>query len=525
VNNPAVLHDLLDNAARDFAGAPAVTVDGETVSYAGLAELSRRAAAWLAGMGVRCGDRVVIAAPQRLDTVSLLYGCSRLGAVFVILHEQVRGRGLEHVLDDAEPGLAIADDPGAPAAGKARGIPVVTSDVAARGVTGARADGPPGAAGHPRRAGHAGPDGTATTAGHPGPLAVDPVCFIYTSGSTGLPKAVVCTHGQVLYAAQAIQGQLRYGPGDVVFVVPPLSFDYGLYQLFLAAQGGAHVVLAATSAGPSLLRDLRRSEATVLPALPSLAANLARMLDRHGGTLGLRLLTNTGAVMSPDVLTALRSHIPVLRVQLMFGLTECKRVSIMPPDEDLVRPGACGRALPGTTIEIQAEDGRPMPPGQVGEIVVRGPHVMSGYWRRPELTAQRFRRREGLFAELHTGDYGRLDEDGYLYFSGRRDDIYKSRGFRVSGTEIEASAVRLGGVAGAVLVPPGPGRPSAVLFVAGPLTPRQVLSELRADIEPYKVPEHCVVIPALPLNANGKPDRAALERDAAVHLNDRAVDV
>jgi acyl-CoA synthetase (AMP-forming)/AMP-acid ligase II len=161
-------------------------------------------------------------------------------------------------------------------------------------------------------------------------------------------------------------------------------------------------------------------------------------------------------------------------------------------------------------VTVVDDDGRPVPPGTLGELVVRGPHVMAGYWRRPELTAQRFRLAEGLFPELHTGDYGWLDEDGYLYFSGRRDDIYKSRGFRVSATEVEAAALRVAGVRAAAVLPPGGDRPDAVLYVVTDLDRDEVLGRLREQIEPYKVPARCILVETMPLNANGKTDKVAL---------------
>lgn len=151
-----------------------------------------------------------------------------------------------------------------------------------------------------------------------------------------------------------------------------------------------------------------------------------------------------------------------------------------------------------------------MPPGTIGELVVRGPHVMAGYWRRPELTEQRFPRIHGLFPELHSGDYGWLDEDGFLYFSGRRDDVYKSHGYRVSSTEVEAAALRVPGVEAAAVLSPTAERPYPVLFAVSKLDPVELLARLREELEPYKVPDRCELLPELPLTGNGKTDRKAL---------------
>jgi acyl-CoA synthetase (AMP-forming)/AMP-acid ligase II len=182
----------------------------------------------------------------------------------------------------------------------------------------------------------------------------------------------------------------------------------------------------------------------------------------------------------------------------------------MPKDEDLKRPGACGRALPGTEILTIDANGRSTKPGEIGEIVVRGPNVMVGYWRRPELTAQRFPRAEGLFAQLRTGDYGWLDEDGFLYFAGRTDDQYKERGTRVNVTEVEAAAHRVAGVNAAAVVPPDADSDGATLFAVTELAAHEVLAGLSTELDALKAPRICLVVREIPLTRNGKVDRAAL---------------
>jgi acyl-CoA synthetase (AMP-forming)/AMP-acid ligase II len=267
---------------------------------------------------------------------------------------------------------------------------------------------------------------------------------------------------------------------------------------------------APTEVGPSLVGNLVRANATVLPAVPAVAEALSALLRRRPKPApALRLLTNTGAAMPTGTLESLREAIPGLRVQLMFGLTECKRATIMPVDGDLDRPGSSGRALPGTEVFVIGESGERLPAGEVGEIVVRGPNVMAGYWRRPELTEEKFPRVDGLFPELRTGDYGRLDEEGYLYFDGRRDDIYKERGFRVSATEVETAARGVPGVREAAVLVPKDTRP-AWLFVTGDLAAEGVLDAMRTRIEEFKIPASCLRVGTLPLTGNGKVDRKAL---------------
>ena len=481
-----LLHDLIDAAAREWPDRPAVTGAGTTLTHARLAAASRRVARWLHDAGVRRGERVVAVTPSSVVAPALLYAASRLGAVVSLLHEQTNERALEHVLDDCLPALVVTDDLAEPA--RTRNIPVVTTGELTK---------------HALAAGD--PDIPA------GPLTVDPVFLIYTSGTTSMPKAVVSTHQQVVFSVHAIQSVLRYRDSDVVYCPLPMSFDYGMYQLFLGAASGAHVWLGRPAeVGPGLLSNLDSTKATVLPAVPAVAEALGRLLRRRPGAVtGLRLLTNTGAAMPAPALSALRAAIPGLRVQLMFGLTECKRATIAPPDADLERPGTSGLALPGTEVFTVDESGCRLGPGEIGEITVRGPNVMSGYWRQPVLTARRFVQRDGLFPELRTGDHGWLDEDGYLYFIGRRDDLYKERGFRVSATEVEAAARRLPGVSSAVVLPPAPDRP-AVLVAVSDDTPDRILAGMRQEIEEFKIPGRCLVVDRLPLTGNGKVDRTAV---------------
>lgn len=488
---PALLCELLDRAQARWPDRPAVTDAAGSLSYRELAAASQRAAAWLRRSGADRGARVVLAPRSGPLTAVLAWGAARTGAVFTIVHEQVRNEPLRHLLADCQPALLISTDQGALALARAMGIAAVPADAVASAALA--------------------PDGGSPPDQRCPSLSVDPACMIYTSGSTSQPKAVVSTHSQMIFATRAIQSVLKYRGDDVVYCPLPLSFDYGLYQLFLGAASGANIWLGRPAdAGPGLLTSLRASRATVLAAVPAVAEALSRLLRRSPGQAPpLRLLTNTGAAMQPGVLAALREQIPTLRVQLMFGLTECKRTTVMPPDGDLDRPGSSGLPLPGTEVIVIDERGRRLPPGAAGQIVVRGPHVMAGYWRRPQETELRFHRAEGLFPELHTGDYGWLDDEGYLYFTGRRDDIYKSRGFRVSATEVEAAAMRVPGVDSVAVLPPADRRPATLVAVTR-LSAAELTEALRDELEEFKIPGRCEVLAALPLNGNGKVDKPAL---------------
>ncbi|MEU3900078.1 AMP-binding protein [Streptomyces sp. NPDC045251] len=478
------VHDLLDGAARRNPTARALSDAFGDWTYSDLEAASLRMARGLWQRGVRGGQRVLTRMSNRRELVALIYGASRVGAVLVPVTPEMKPFHLRSVLADTAPALVVTeglrDDPVA----ALTQAPVADVDKLWEG--GGTAHAPPDSAG-PR-------------------TAHDVALLIHTSGSTSVPKGVVCPHRQTVFAARSVDKVLRYRPDDVVFLRLPLSFDYGLHQLFLAALSGACVVLAEAGGDLTLLRRLRATGATVVPVVPALAQLLTHLATRDPAPTSVRLFTNTGAALTEASRKALRAAFPSARVNLMFGITECQRVSILEPDGDLTRPGSVGRPIPGTAVDVVDADGRTLPPGREGEFVVRGPHVMAGYWNAPELTERRFRKdpRTGETV-LHTGDHGHLDEDGHLYFSGRRDDIVKHRGTRVSVLEIEAAALDVPGVrAAAVLVL---GQDALTLcVVTDSAGTGHVVEGLAERLEQAKLPDRCLRVDALPLTPNGKTD-------------------
>lgn len=479
-----LLHHILDARAKAAADTTAVISGDESWTWRELREASVRYANGLASLGVRHGDRVLVAAPHALRTTAVVFAASRLGALHVVVGDGLRPYVLSHVVEDCEPRVVLVDDDRGPAVQAAGASRVHRLDE----LDGDREDLVDRACGP-----------------------CDRVSLIYTSGSTAMPKAVVSTHRQVLFAAHAIAAELDYRDDDTVFCCLPMSFDYGLYQLFLACLGGARLVIGRPGdAGPQLLLRLDEHAVTVLPAVPSLASILAALVARtHRPPRALRLLTNTGAALPQGVADELVAGIPGLGVAPMFGLTECKRVSIMRPSERAHRPGSVGRPLPGTEAFVVDPDGRRLAPNCSGELVVRGPHVMDGYWRAPELTAERFKRDAHGVVELFTGDRCRLDSDGYLYFLGRGDELFKQGGVRMSAVEVEAAAMDVPGVRLAALLLPTADAP-AQLAVAGDVTEEEVLDGLARRLEEVRLPRACHVLPTLPLQPSGKVDKRAL---------------
>lgn len=486
-----LVHSLLDDATAEVPDARAVRDSVTALSYRRLHELSHAVAHWLRGQGVAPGDRVVVQLPSRVELVALFYGVVRCGAIFVPLNPAMKRFHLSSVLENAEPVLVIGDAASAPGLRENTAVPVHDISVAWTHIL-------------------------AVADRTPEPVDVevgveDVAALVYTSGSTAAPKAVVCPHRQVTFASSAINAELGYRADDVVFCRFPLSWDYGLYKVLLSCLGRSELILAGEESDLVLLTRMRETGATVVPIVPSLAAMIATLAVRDTGQPPpVRMFTNTGAALPATTISALREAFPGVRVVRQFGQTECKRISIMPPHEDGERLQSVGRPLPGTRVLILDADGAELPVGETGEIVAAGPHVMPGYWRSPELSAGNFRP-DPVTGEprLHTGDYGSLDADGYLYFEGRRDDMFKRKGIRMSTVEIEAAAMDVPGVRVAAVLPPHDGRDLTV-FVEADLAPTVVLKELAKRLEPAKVPALCKVIPELPLTLHGKNARQAL---------------
>jgi amino acid adenylation domain-containing protein len=486
---PRYIHELLDRSAARVPEKIALISDDGRISYGALAEQSRRLANWLRQAGVARGDRIAIMLPNGIPVVTTLMAASRIGAIFFIINPEVKPYHLQHMLDDAQPRLIVTTE-------QLRAVRPIPAEIAVVTL---------------ERAWPAALQSAPLTAEPPG-ISHDPICLIYTSGSTGKPKAVVSAQRNVVFAARAIQQCLAMQEEDVVGNFLPLSFDVGLYQIFLTFQIGATLALGRESdVGPGLLRKLSEWQVTGLPGVPSLSSMLIRLAKR-GSTppLKLRFITNTGAHLPRAYINELRELFPQCRIFVMFGLTECKRVSILDPADYARKSESVGKPLPDTECVIVDENGRALGPGEIGELVVRGPHVMLGYWRAPELTAQRYRRwGVGLETALFTGDSCSIDQDGYLYFHGRSDDIYKQNGYRVSALEVQEAACDIPGVQQAAMVPPR-GELSSALFVVSALPAESILAALRERLEDYKLPAQVVALDELPLTPNGKYDQARL---------------
>jgi acyl-CoA ligase (AMP-forming) (exosortase A-associated) len=523
VSNPSYVrfHDLVELTAAARPGAPALTSGDTTLTYGELSGLAGAAAGGLARSGLRRGERVVVALDKRVETVAAVLATSLAGGVFVPANPLLRPHQLLHVLDDCAPRVLVTSPDRLRAL---RAELASCKSVETVVVVGGPAVAEPGdrfAVLGWDELGDAGgpPPGGAVDGGVDGDVAA----IFYTSGSTGRPKGVVLSHRNLIVGATSVASYLDNNDDDRILAVLPLSFDAGFSQLTTAFHAGAHVVLVNYLLAGDVVTLCARHRITGLTAVPPLWIQLVERDWPPEATAHLRYFANTGGRMPRATLDRLRAIFPAARPYLMYGLTEAFRSTYLDPDQVDVRPDSIGRAIPNAEILVVRPDGRACGPGEEGELVHRGPLVALGYWNDAERTAERFRPPPGRPDELTTpelavwsGDIVTRDEEGYLYFVGRRDDMIKTSGYRVSPTEIEEVVYETGLVRDVVAlgVPDDRLGQRIELVVTAPegtaADPQALLARLRTRLPGYMVPRAVHTRATMPRSPNGKFDRAAL---------------
>jgi amino acid adenylation domain-containing protein len=505
-----LLHETLLASAERVPEREAVVAGADRLAYSELLDRSLRLARALHDLGVARGDRVAIYMDNSAGCATAIYAAMLAGGVFVVVNPQTKEDKLLYVLDDCEAAVVLTEGSltrtALSAAASASSVKAVISASQPEGVEGALDFAEVVASAEPE------PRGAGT-------IPVDLAALIYTSGSTGFPKGVMMTHQSMVFAAGSIAQYLRLGPDERILGLLPLAFDYGLYQLLMNVLKGGTLVLERSFAFPAqIVKRVQEEEATVFPGVPTVYATLLSMRRTMDFELpSVRRVTNTAAALPATFHGEMARIFPNALVFAMYGLTECKRVSYLEPELLAEKPTSVGKAIPGTETMVLREDGTPAKPGETGVLYVRGPHVMVGYWRKPEQTAEMIV--EGpLPGErmLCAQDHFTVDEDGFLYFVGRSDDIIKTRGEKVSPIEVENAIFDIDGVKEAAVV----GIPDEVLgeaikaFVVldegVELTAQELIAACRTRLENFMVPGEVVFMDALPTTATGKVRRKSL---------------
>ncbi|MBI3947772.1 MAG: long-chain-fatty-acid--CoA ligase [Armatimonadetes bacterium] len=491
------LNDLWTDSAARFAGRTAVIFEDEAHSYARIDSGIRAFAAGLrARFGVRPGDRVALLMPNCLHSILCYWGAIRAGAVAVPINVRLKPEEVQFILQDAAPAVAVAHVSIYPWAREALArlaarIPVIGIGFEEKGVT-------------PVAAVLATPDST-----DPAPAGPEDVAaIIYTSGTTGRPKGAMITHGNVLFNIAATKAGHGFRPDDVHLLVVPLFHVTGLNTIMPTAfSQGAALVVAARAAPSDILPLIERHRATTFFAVPTTMILLAqaRGIERHDLS-SLRLVAYSGAPMPVRAIQRLRELLPSVRLHNFFGLTETTSVTTVLPDEQaLARPESVGRAVPGLELKVVDDAGSALPPGQVGELLVKGPSVVKGYYNRPKATAEAI-----VGGWLRTGDTAFIDAEGYVFLQGRTKEMILVAGENVYPVEVENVLSRHPAVAeaAAIGVPhPVLGEVVKAVVVLHPGAEADALALKRwcaARLASYKVPQSIEFRDALPRNPSGK---------------------
>ncbi len=468
-----------------------------------------RIANTLRSLGLKRGDRVVLYLDNSPELAIGIYGTLAADGVFVVVNAQTKADKLAYVLNDCRARVMITDRVLEPhyTTALAQAKHLEHTLVVDMGDGPAKID---ATLCHDFA-------GTVSAASPEWPsvkmIPTDLAAIIYTSGSTGDPKGVMLTHHNMVSAAESITTYLQNRHDDIVLCVLPLSFDYGLYQWLMVNQFGGTLVLEQSFNYPAaVLKVIEAEKVTGLPVVPTIASILRQWEEKGARLEHVRYVTNTAAALSLTHIETLKRLAPNARLYSMYGLTECKRVCYLPPELLDKKPLSVGVPMPNMEVFVMGPDGKECPPDEEGELVVRGPHVMKGYWEKPEITAEWLKPSPHIPGEmwLWTGDRFKRDADGHLYFVGRKDDIIKTRGEKVAPKEVENAIYAMAGVQDAAVIGQKDDvlgqaiRAFIVLAEGTTYTTRDVIQHCAARLEPFMVPKYVTFVSSVPKTPSGK---------------------
>lgn len=505
-----LVQEFLERSAAILPHKVALICDSNRLTYAEIESYANCLANYLLAKGFQRGARAVLYMQNSPGLVISIFGVLKAGGVFVVVNPTTKEDKLAFILHNCEASALVIGSQFREMVNRLQagmpGLQVIIGDYPGQNM-------PENGDASLMSIIHSSP----STCPRKVNIDLDLACLIYTSGSTGEPKGVMSDHSNVDFATTSIISYLENKAEDIVINVLPLSFDYGLYQLLMTFKFGGTLVLEKGFAFPAaILKRMETERVTGFPGVPTVFSLLLNMDLSKYDLSNLRYLSNTAAALPTSHIQEIRKAFPQAKLFSMYGLTETKRTLYLPPEELDRRPGSVGIAIPGTEVWLEDEQGNRLGPRQVGELVIRGRHVMRGYWRDERLTAERFRP-GSLPGErvCYSGDLFEMDEEGFFYFVARKDDIIKSRGEKVSPREVENVLYQIPGVVLAAVI----GIPDAVLgqavkaFVVpatAELTEKEILRYCREHLEDYMLPKTVEIVSDLPKTASGKINKKEL---------------
>ena len=436
---PYLVHQLLENSADKYPDNIAIKHKSRTITFSDFYHEALRMKTFLPELGIKRGDRVGILLDKSIEQAVSMFGISMAGAIFVFINPILKKEQIEYIINDCQIRFLITTR------SYHRKNKLTVPDKALY------MDEDDVEADFPRW--HEVKENLQIDQAAIPQIADDIACLIYTSGSTGFPKGVVVPHRTVVDGAKIVSSYLEINENDKLISVLPFNFDYGLNQLTSSVLHGATLVIHQFFLPNDLLKALKEEEITGFAGMNPIWVKLFN--ERYSKKPDyefpyLRYITNTGGKVPRSIVTKMREFFPNTKIYLMYGLTEAFRSTYLPPEELDKRPDSMGKAIPNVEILVVNSHGEECTPGEPGELVHRGALITKGYWNDPEKTGKVFRKNPLLKGQdylnevvVYSGDLVRKDDEGFLYFISRRDEMIKTSGYRVSPTEVEEVLLKI----------------------------------------------------------------------------------
>jgi long-chain acyl-CoA synthetase len=511
-----LLGEALEFSFRKHPTKTVAIYKAREYSYTDLKECAENFAFHLAHTGIKKGDRVAIYMNNSWQCIVAVYGITLAGGVFLVVNPQTKAGKLNYILKDSGAKVVVSESI------LARELSYAIDDLDELCeiiISGEKLPDP----GFFSCVSDF--ENTIQNKAHETTLPVvipnDLAALIYTSGSTGFPKGVMMTHQSMVFTSWSLIEYLRLSEDERILLVLPLAFDYGLYQLIMAVTvGGSIIIEHSFNFPPTVFKDIELYKPTVFPGVPSIYAMMIATHKKSGITFDcINKITNTAAALPAEFISDLKIIFPNALIFKMYGLTECKRVCYLEPELLDLKTKSVGKAIPGTEIFLLSDEGNPVPPGETGILHVRGPHVMAGYWNNKKLSDEMLK--PGFLPGekiLCAHDLFIMDEEGFLYFQGRNDDIIKTRGEKVSPIEVENAIYKITGIKEVAVI----GLPDEILgesinaFVTlhegAQLKEKEIQQQCMASLETFMVPQKIVFLQEMPKSSNGKFDKRELKK-------------
>lgn len=506
ISLPAAFRD----AARRFPQQKAIVFTGRPTDYRTLDALSDNAAAALAARGIAKGDRVGLYCPNCDAFVAAYFAILKAGAVGVPLNLLLNPKEAAFMLNDSGAKALIYHEA---FADQVRSLTPLTPRLELRAAIGTRA----------AKDSDLPWSELVAFQGQPPAMAFSPAddvaVILYTAGTTGFPKGAMLTHRNLLADVAGIWEVMRMKSAEEIFlVVLPLFHAFAATACMLTPLlHGCTIVPLPHFEPAQLAQAIQAEQATIFMAVPSMYNLLLRLPEKDTPKFhSLKYCISGGAALPLNIMAAFEKRFgkPIYEGD---GPTECSPVTCVNPIGGRRKPGTVGPPIPGVAMSIRDDTGRELPAGQVGEICVRGPNVMQGYWNRPEET------REAFFGEwFRTGDLGTVDEDGYFSIVDRKKDLIIVNGMNVYPRVIEEilyqfPPIREAAVVGEQHALHGEIPIAFIALKAGErTTPEAVCAFCRESLGRHEIPKRVVILPELPKNATGKIIKRALRRQGEI---------